>query len=184
LLCASCPPGEYCLIAPVVKPASTFLSPLKLHVGVYLAEPTSTCQGNYWGFRVRVSVAFTWVFMKLFIVERRIRSQLSSRKRVAPVLLSLWTFIGFQRGQSRARDKGTERQQTASASDRAICLRADETPVTFRAASRETSPCRCPRCRCLHLAARRNGGENTVKSAGTHTKPPEEDMDAVQKWPS
>lgn len=54
---------------------------------------------------------------------------------------------------------------------------ADETPVTFRAASREKAP--CSRRGCLHLTARRNGGQNTVKSAGTHPKPSQEDLDAV-----
>lgn len=54
---------------------------------------------------------------------------------------------------------------------------ADETPVTFRAASREKVP--CFRRGCLHVTWRHDGGQNTVESAWTHPKPTQEDLDAV-----
>lgn len=75
----------------------------------------------------------------------------------------------------RARHRQTDRPTGLSVHPAA--RRTDETPVTFRAASREKIP--CSRRGCLHLTARRNGGQNTTETAGTHPESPEEDLDAV-----
>jgi len=70
-------------------------------------------------------------------------------------------------------------RESACARYRSISITsADETPVTFRAASGEKAP--CPRRGRLHLGTRRNDGQHDAgETVGAHPEPPEEDLDAV-----